>query len=131
MKELDFQTVASWIIALMLAWFFFYNGWPKIVADEAVVMEFRDWGYSADFALVIGILEVLGALLVIFPPTALIGSVLLSLIMMGAIYTHLETGIGSPALAIFLLVLALVEIWLTRDRLGQLRRLGRRGQLSS
>ena len=114
MKELDAQTVASWVFGLILAWFFVYNGWPKLVPGEAVTTRFQNWGYSQEFARIIGIFELAGAIMVLIPRTAFYGALILMVIMVGAIYTHLNTGIGSPAFAIILFVLATTQALITR-----------------
>ncbi|MDH3649901.1 MAG: DoxX family protein [Saprospiraceae bacterium] len=116
MEELRSTTLISWILALILAWFFFQNGWPKLVPAEDITTQFEDWGYSGQFARLIGILECVGALIVLFPRLAFYGSLLLTGLMLGAVYTHLATGIGSPYMAILLLVLALMQAILTRRK---------------
>ena len=112
-KILDIRTMLSWALALILAWFFITSGYPKIIGGDAMANRFMDWGYTKDFAKVIGILEVIGGILVLVPRTAFYSSILFICIMVGAIYTHLSTGIGSPAFAIILLLLALAQAYIT------------------
>ncbi len=44
------------------------------------------------------------------------GAGLLVVVMLGAIYTHLSSGIGSPAFAILALLLAALAGYLRKDR---------------
>ncbi len=110
MDELRPTTLISWILAIILAWFFFQNGWPKLTGTEEVTTQFENWGYSGQFARIIGILECLGAVMVLIPRTAFFASIIFIAIMIGAIYTHVSTGIGSPFMAILLLVLAVAQL---------------------
>ena len=123
MKETDIRTLIAWAIGLILALFFILNGWPKIAADNSAIVErFKSWGYTSNFALTIGILEIIGGIMVLVPRVAFYGALLLSAIMVGAIYTHLSTGIGSPIFAIFLLILAVAQVVITRKRAWLLSR---------
>lgn len=117
MKETDIRTLIAWATALILCLFFILNGYPKIFSDGSnIVAKFKDWGYSSNFVLIIGILEIIGGIMVLIPRVAFYGALLLSVIMVGAIYTHLSTGIGSPVFAIFLFILAVTHAVLTRKR---------------
>lgn len=117
MKETDIKSLIAWATALILCLFFILNGYPKIFSDSSnIVAKFKDWGYSSNFMLMIGILEIVGGIMVLVPRVAFYGALLLTAIMIGAIYTHLSTGIGSPAFAIFLLILAITHAVLTRKK---------------
>lgn len=101
------EKVAYWILAIVLTMSFVPGGWPKINPDAEMIERFANWGYSEGFCRLIGVLEVLGGLLVLVPRFATYGAAVLSTVMLGAIYTHLSTGIGSPATAIQYLLVAL------------------------
>lgn len=117
MKETDLRILFAWALGLILALFFIINGWPKIASGgKGWNAQFESWGYTTDFVLVIGILEILGGVMVLIPRVAFYGAILLTVIMAGAVYTHLSTGIGSPALAIILLVLAAAQALVTKNR---------------
>ncbi len=51
---------------------------------------FVRWGYPEWFPTLIGVLEILGALLILFPKTASLGAITLACIMLGATVTHLR-----------------------------------------
>ena len=98
---------AVWTIAVLVGLSFVASGIPKINPGVGMIDRFEAWGYSAGFATAIGWVEVLGGLLVIFPKSRVWGAGLLSVNMIGAIVTHVRSGIGSPATAIVYLVLCI------------------------
>ncbi len=98
--------IAYWILAVILAMAFLQSGLPKIDPDPGMVERFEAWGYSAGFCRVIGVLEVLGGLLVLVPAVAFYGAAVLAVVMAGAIWTHLASGIGSWTFAAQYLLLA-------------------------
>ena len=83
---------------------------PWYAGTEDYMAKFKDWGYDSDFALVVGVIELLVGLLLLFPRTTTVGSVIGFVVMLGAIYTHLSTGIGKPWLAIILALICLMLI---------------------
>lgn len=118
MKDTKLYSLISWAVGLILALFFMLNGLPKITPtrSEEVANQFESWGYSAEFAVAIGILEILGGVMVLIPRVAFYGALILIVIMVGAVYTHISTGIGSPVFAIFLLILAIAQSILTKRK---------------
>jgi uncharacterized membrane protein YphA (DoxX/SURF4 family) len=76
-------------------------------------------GYGTGFLLLIGALEALGGLMVLIPKFATWGAGLIMVVMLGATYTHLSSGIGSPAMAIASFVVAAIVAWLRKpDAVG-------------
>lgn len=69
-------------------------------AGAAFESMFADFGLPLWSVPVIGVLELLGAVLVLIPRTAMYGAVLIAAIMVGAASCHLLTGAGSPIGAI-------------------------------
>lgn len=91
------RNVILWVLCVLLGLAYLaQSAYPKIVAVEGAAGAFERFGYSQGFRLLIGILEAVGALLLLWPRTASWGAGLLIVIMMGAVYTHLATDIGSP-----------------------------------
>jgi putative oxidoreductase len=81
------KTILTWGLSLLLALFFLYVGYKKLAGNEVTVQHFQEWGYALWLLKLVGILEVTGALLLLFPSTVTSGAILLSLIMVGASYT--------------------------------------------
>lgn len=123
--KVNWKTIVGWILSLLLAASFLSGGYPKLDPNAAMVERFEAWGYSAGFARLTGVLEMLGGLLVLIPGLAAYGAVILCMVMIGAVYTHLSTGIGSPAFALVYLVMAALLLWLRRaDAYGLKKRSG-------
>jgi len=76
---------------------------------------FSDWGYSSGFCLVIGILELIGAIGILFARTSIYASYGLFGLMIGAIITHAINDPFGQILRPFVFMLLLVVNWhLTR-----------------
>jgi len=79
--------VSAWVLTVLLAIFFAYVSYKKFSGNEVTVGHFREWGYGTWLVNAIAILELSGAILLLFPITATSGALLLSLVMAGATYT--------------------------------------------
>ncbi len=77
-----------WPIRVLLAAGFLLAGISKVTGNPAIFEMFQSWGYSAWFCYLIGGMELLGALLLVIPKTTYYASVVLFLIMIGALITH-------------------------------------------
>ena len=108
MKEASIRQLVSFGSSIILAWVFFLYGWKKVTNNPDTEVQFLEWGYDSQFAFQVGIAEIIGGLLLLIPKTTSIGAILLAGLMIGAIYTHLSTGIGSPVFPAVLLVCAVI-----------------------
>jgi len=104
------RVIGAWALSMILCFLFLNLATPKLTGQAGWMQRFQEWGYSSRFASGIGMLELLGAGLVLLPSLASYGAAILAVIMLGAIYTHLSTGLGSPAFAVQLLLLALALV---------------------
>lgn len=84
------KTTGTWVLTILLAIFFLYAGWKKLAGNEVTAQHFREWGYAAWLLNFVGCLELIGALLLLFPATATSGAMLLALVMAGASFTLLS-----------------------------------------
>ncbi len=109
------KTIAMWILAVAVAGMFVTSSIPKLQGGEQITEAFENWGYPASFVLLIGVLELLGAILVLIPRVATYGAAILVIVMGGAAFTHISTGIGSPWMALLLIALAAALGWLRKD----------------
>ena len=114
MRKASFKNISAWVISILLGASFLFAGFPKINPSQSMIARFEAWGYSPEFCVFIGIVEVAGGLLVLWPKTAFYGALLLTFEMIGAIWTHLSTGIGSPLFAFLYLAMAVVLLVLRR-----------------
>jgi|GEM_PF-3061061 len=100
--------IGVWVFTLLLVVFFIYVSYRKFSGHEVTVGHFRDWGYGGWLVNAVATLELIGAILLLFPVTATSGAFLLSLIMAGATYTLLSHEVWrTSAITITTLVLLL------------------------
>jgi uncharacterized membrane protein YphA (DoxX/SURF4 family) len=109
-------TLVSWTLAILLAALYAFAGTPKLLGAAEAVEGFRSFGFSDGFRLFIGTCEVAGAIGLLIPRLTTWAASGLLVIMAGAVYTHLSSGIGSPVNAAVAFVLLAVLAWLRRDR---------------
>lgn len=111
--------IAYWILAVLIALPFFAGAYLKLTGSEMEVTGFQYFGYALWFMYVIGVLELLGALGILFggvihkqlPRLAALG---LLGIMIGALYshaTHPPLSAGVPAVVISILIV--VFLWVS------------------
>ena len=86
------REVLLWIISLFLAWVFLRQGYAKFSDTSGWARAFRIWHYPDWFRMLIGGIEVVGAVLVLVPRVATIGAVMIVCVMLGAMGTHLWFG---------------------------------------
>ncbi|MDA8021357.1 MAG: DoxX family protein [Thermoanaerobaculia bacterium] len=106
------RSIVSWIVAVLVGLMFIAAGVGKFQMSEAFASRFEAWGYPAGLSPIVGAAELVGGLMVLIPATAVYGAGIIAVVMVGATYTHLATGIGSPMSALIGLTLALILIWL-------------------
>lgn len=110
-------SILLWATTLVLVALFLVEGGGKLLLDAKTVSVFLRWGYPGWFVVTVGLLESMGALLLLFPRLALLGATLLVIDMIGAIVTGILHGIV-PIIAFSGTVLVLLVIigWVRRKR---------------
>lgn len=73
----------------LLVLLFLSAGTTKLIGMQMHVEHFAKWGYPDWFRLVIGAVEVVGAVLLLVPKMAFYAACVLAVQMLGAAYTHL------------------------------------------
>lgn len=105
-KEIAKQIVL-WGVALLLALVCLRSGWLKISGNIFWIRDFRRWGYPDGFRVLIGVVELISAVLLLVPRLAAYGAALFGVVMLGAIYTHAtHDEMSRLPFNIFLLVLS-------------------------
>ena len=106
--------VVAWAVAMLMAFGYVSSAAPKLSAEAETVARFQAWGYGVWFMFTIGFIELFGGLALLIPRYAAYAASLLGIVMIGATYTHLSTGIGSPFHALRALVLLAALAWIRR-----------------
>lgn len=104
-----------WGLSLLLAVGLILAGIDRIRLTPTVVTQFDAFGYSLLFARLVGVYEILGAIALLIPRFSILAGAALTLLMIGAISTHVISGFGSPfhagrAIA-FLVVIVGIRFW--------------------
>ena len=110
MNQSRIKGVISWIVQILLATFYVLAASGKLMSRPQVIEMFRNWGFPDKFYLVIGALELVGAIGLLIPRIAGYAAAGLILLMIGAALTNLIHGDGLQVLRplIFMVFLALV-----------------------
>lgn len=111
--------VAAWVVASLLAAQFLLAGWMKLSGAPEMVHNFAVFGYPQWFRQFIGAAEVAGALGLLVPGLRFWAAAGLTVIMGGAIDTHVTIGDSFahtlPAVLSFVLLVTLA--WVRRPQL--------------
>ena len=83
------RLIGTWLPAILLVVIFVPQGLAKFDDSSGWAKAFRFWGYPDWFRITIGVLELMGALLLIAGRTAAFGAIIIIAIMLGAMATHL------------------------------------------
>ena len=105
--------------------FLIFDGAIKLVPIQPVTDSLRELGYPAtdSFARFLGIVTLLCTALYAWPRTALLGAVLLTAIMGGAIASHLRLGdplFSHTLFGVYLGLLFWVGLWLRDERVRRI-----------
>lgn len=114
--------IISWVLRLLSAAAFLAAGSAKLAGVPMMVAIFDQIGFGQWFRLFTGVVEIAGAIAILFPATVAFGAVLLAVTMVGAVFTHLLLIGGNPLPAIVLLAITSTVAWLHRRRLSNVLR---------
>ena len=85
----QFRSLAIWFLQFLLAALFAIQGIMKLTRSPAWISRFNAWGYPDHFYLVVGLAELLGAIVLLIPRLTKFGALMLIVVMGGAAGTHL------------------------------------------
>jgi hypothetical protein len=100
----------GWVLSVLPSLLLLLSGTAKLLNPPALAKNFEHMGYPASLALVLGIVEISSTLIYLCPPTAVLGAILLTGYLGGAVATHarlLETQFVVPAILGILIWLGL------------------------
>ena len=106
--------VALWVLQGLLALAFVGAASGKLLGKPEMVALFDAVGIGQWFRYVTGLMELTGAVLIVVPRTKFFGAALLSMVMVGAVLTHLFILHNAPTAPAILLVLAGLVAWARR-----------------
>jgi hypothetical protein len=110
---------AGWILTILPGLMLIASGVMKLMKPAALIEEFGRLGLMEGQAFGIGILEICCAVIYLFPRTAVLGAILVTGYLGGAVLTHLR--IGDPFLPpVIVGVVAWFGLYLREPRLRAL-----------
>ena len=108
-------TAGLWTLQIAAAGMFLLAGGLKLAGIPMDVQLFAAIGIGQWFRYLTGVIEVVGAILLLIPSMALFGGLALAVTMVGAILTHLFIVGGNPAIPIALLAATSTVAWMRRS----------------
>ena len=102
------RSIAVWVLHILLVAMFALQGIAKLASSPGWVSRFKAWGYPDNFYLVIGAMELVGAVALFIPRLAGFGALILLAVMAGATITHLAH--GEPQIVTTLILMALLTL---------------------
>lgn len=118
-------SITLWVLQLLLAFQFAGGGWLKLSGAPVMVELFDAIGAGQWLRLLVGALELAGALGLLVPRLSGLAALGLSALMLGATATNLLILGANPWLALVLLLLSALVAWGRRPETRRL--LARRG----
>ena len=123
-----FENAISWIVVFAM---FVYGGAKIIQFNGASAIEKRlpeltgmelmwaFYGYSKSFAIILGIFEIIGGILILINRTRVIGCLFTSTILVNVILQDIfyEVNLGALRAAILYQVLILIILWINKEKL--------------
>jgi putative oxidoreductase len=110
--------ITLWTLQGLLALAFVAAAAGKLLGSADMIALFDAIGVGQWFRYVTGLLELLGALLLIVPGRAAFGSVLLAAVMVGAVVAHITVLHTAPTAPLVLFALAALISWGRRLQLA-------------
>ncbi|MEM7595873.1 MAG: DoxX family protein [Cyanobacteria bacterium P01_A01_bin.83] len=103
-KEPRWKRVVVGILTIIVSIIFLAAGSAKLFGTDKAISMFDGIGFGQWFRYLTGSVEILGAILLLLQRTSFWGALLLSLIMISAVLVHLFFLVGSPSIALALLI---------------------------
>lgn len=108
----------GWVVSILPALVLLFSGVAKFVIPSSPELDenLRHIGWRADQIPTLGVIELLCAILFLIPQTAVIGAILVTGYMGGAIATHMRVGDAYIVQAL-IPILCWLGLWLREPRL--------------
>jgi len=82
------KKVMGWVVRILLALAFTAASLGKLTSSPGVLERFAEYGFPDGFHMLIGVIELAGAILLLVPKAERYAIVMLTLIVIGAAGTH-------------------------------------------
>jgi putative oxidoreductase len=117
------RKIGLWALRIVVAGLFLFAGFMKLTGQPMMVQEFETVGLGQWFRYATGLLEVIGAIMVLTPTVSALGGCLLLLVDVGAFVAQVAVihvdWIHTIAVGIVIGLLIYLQRQQLRDRLGR------------
>ena len=115
------RTIAGWVVTGLVAAFMLLDGVTKMMKTAPVAEAFQRTGWPMDLSLTLGAILLACTLLYLIPKTSMLGAILLTGYLGGAVATNLR--LHNPAFntwfPIVFGILAWIGVWLRERKVSQ------------
>jgi putative oxidoreductase len=111
------KMIGWWLLKLLLAGLFLFAGGAKLAGMPAMIDEFERVGLGQWLRYLTGSLELVGAVLLLWPSTTALGALALAVVCIGAVLAQLLVLHEDIVHAIVLAVLLGAIVWTHRSQL--------------
>ncbi|MGP4694116.1 DoxX family protein [Agrobacterium cavarae] len=124
-RRFTLAVVSLWSLQIVVGLAFIAAGIAKLIGAPSMTIIFDHIGIGQWFRFLTGAIEITGGVLLLWPGRTVFGALLLTMTMIGALFTHfvLIGGVWQPAACLF--VLSALLVWLNRAQLTTTRSSGR------
>lgn len=105
------KKIIYWVLTGLVAFVFLGSAAGKLTGNEEAIKMAAGFGLDAKTYTMLGVVELLCLLLFIFPRTGILGTLLLTAYMGGAIASHLEHGVSIVAPCIIQSIMLLTAFY--------------------
>ncbi|MFD2523540.1 DoxX family protein [Emticicia soli] len=115
---MELLTTLLWILVALFVAPTFYYGYVKMIAEPAKIRKFAAWGYSIKIMQVIGVVEIVGAVSILFPELRLFGIAIWTVVLTASVFSnmiHRESKkeiLTSLTILLHLMLILALTIWL-------------------
>jgi len=110
----------GWIVSILPALLLFFSAFLKFAKPPSVVEGFTKFGYPERLVLILGIIECSCTVIYLIPRTAILGAILLTGYLGGAVATHVRIGDPTFVMPALCGVLVWLGLYLREPRLRRL-----------
>jgi DoxX-like family len=113
------KNIINWSLAGIAGFIFIGSSMSKFFAADETVQMAKGIGLGIETFKILGLIELISVLLFILPRTGILGTLLLTAYMGGAIATHLTHGIsiiGPAAIQAFIWIVAVIRFPELKER---------------
>ena len=114
------KNIVYWVLAGVVSLLFIASAFGKITENPDAIGMAKAFGIEPSTFRILGVVELVSALLFLYPRTGVLGTLLLAAYMGGALATHIEHGLSPLAPAIvsaFVWVVGIVRFPELKQRL--------------